>query len=91
MITFTEFNKERELRQITVISFVTASLYILISFIDRIIVSDEMKDTFIILHMFVLPSILFFVSMLAYKQKYYKFMIVLYRYILGVCCIWIRF
>ncbi|WP_455757584.1 sensor histidine kinase [Sulfurimonas sp.] len=78
MITLDEFNKNRELRQITVVSFVTATVYIVLSFLDIVIVSTEMKDTFIALHMFATPTILFVVSILAYKQKYYKLMMGLY-------------
>jgi len=81
MITFDEFHKERELRQIAFISFITACAYILMSFLDRIIVSPDMKGTFIVFHLFVMPSILFVVFILAYKQKYYKFMIRLYMFV----------
>jgi len=81
MITFDEFHKERELRQIAFISFITACAYILLSFLDRIIASPEMKDTFIAFHLFVMPSMLFVVFILAYKQKYYKFMISLYMFV----------
>ena len=80
MISLNEFNKERELRQIIVISFVTACAYILVSFLDRNVISSPMKDSLIVFHLFVMPSILFFITLLAYTKKYYTFMIVLYMF-----------
>ncbi len=80
MMNFDTFYREEELRQIQVISFLTASLYIFFYFLDISSSLGEAEKYFIFLHVVIMPCILFTVSYLAYTQKYYKEMIRLYSF-----------
>jgi len=68
MISFDEFNKKRELKQVWIVSFVTGCLYIASALLN-IFASVEKVDIQILLFNFiVVPAILFTVSYATYKN-----------------------
>ncbi len=74
---FDKWREQPQLKQIYVISLLTAFLYIIMSFADRVVAPTETKSLMIFVHIFAVPSILLIISILAYLKKYKLFMITL--------------
>jgi len=67
---FDRWREPLQLRQIYVISFLTAALYIIMSFSDRLIAPEHVRSLMITVHLFLVPSILIITFALAYLNKY---------------------
>jgi two-component sensor histidine kinase len=72
---FDEWREQSQLKQIYVISILTAFLYIVMSFADRVIAPIETKSLMVFVHLFAVPSALLVISLLAHLKKYKSFMI----------------
>lgn len=57
--------------QISAITFLTALLYIIFTFLDKSWASEQVQDLMLKLHLFVVVPMLLTISLLAYKQRYY--------------------
>ena len=71
---FNEWQKSSNLKQISAISTVTALLYIVASYINRIYVPADILPLMIFVHLYLIPSILFVIAILAYLKKRSCFM-----------------
>lgn len=67
--SFIEWRQEHTYRQIAYISFVTATLYIFLSFINRFILPDESASNIANMQLFIIAPYVFILSFLAYKKK----------------------
>ncbi|WP_373004578.1 sensor histidine kinase [Sulfurimonas sp.] len=72
---FDRWREPLQLKQIYVISILTASLYIIMSFADRVIAPKETMSLMVFVHLWAVPSVLLVISLLTYLKKYKIFMI----------------
>ena len=73
---FDSWREPAQLKQISIITFLTAMLYVLLSFIDRLIAPQQVLSLMILFHLYLNPSILLLISLLAYFKKFYSIMII---------------
>jgi len=68
-IKYHEWSKEARRQQISVVMFLTATLYIIASQIERFIAPVDVLPLMITIHLILIPSMLLFISFLAYNKK----------------------
>lgn len=61
--------------QIRFICTLTAVLYIISAYIDTYFIPSEVLTLKLMIHLFLLPAILFFITFLTFKVKYYKILL----------------
>ena len=59
--------------QISAITFLTALLYIIFAFLDKSWASEQVQVLMLKIHLFAVAPILLTISFLAYKKRFYKF------------------
>lgn len=69
-LEFNEWRSVFELKQITFITTLTAFLYYIFTFIHQYIVLPEIVPIMTFWHLYVIPTLLLFVAILAYKKKF---------------------
>ncbi|MBN2870529.1 MAG: GGDEF domain-containing protein [Campylobacterales bacterium] len=74
---FREWDKDSRTVQIRSVTFLTALLYIIFSFIDREILTGEALSFAMTLHLYFLPPLLFLISAMTYAPKLYRIMTLL--------------
>ena len=72
---YNEWRESSQLKQISIISFITATLYLIMSFVDEQIAPKEILTFITLFHLFLLPILLYTVAYLAFRKKFYSFMI----------------
>jgi len=70
-----QWREPAHLKQIALISFITGSLYLIMSFVDQRIAPQEILSLVKLFHLILLPSLLYSITILALSKKYYTFMI----------------
>jgi len=74
MDSYKKIEIENQLKQISIICFLTAFLYLMLAVNDFLYAPDELKILMLIVHSIIMPSILFSLSLLAYFKKNLSFM-----------------
>ena len=74
---FKDWIRPIQLKQISAISFLTGLLYLLFAFVDYLISPENLLPLMYLVHIIVMPSILFAISILAYLKRNYTFMVLL--------------
>lgn len=74
---FERWDKPAQTIQIRFITLLTSLLYIIASYIDHVVLSDEALSFATLMHLYFLPLLLFLISAMTYSQKLYKPMIFL--------------
>jgi diguanylate cyclase (GGDEF)-like protein len=72
-IAFDQWMNETRLQSITYITALTAFMYIIFAYLNQLYLPKNILPTALFFHLFLVPSILFFISFLAYKKKNYCF------------------
>ena len=67
---FNDWREASRFRQTSRITILTAALYILYAFLDRLIAPAQTVELMITIHLYAIPSILFLISLLAYLKRY---------------------
>ena len=75
--TFKQLQKDTLLKQINIICFVTACLYLIIGLNDIFFAPPEFRTVMLSVHLIIMPFILFSLSALAYFKKYLSGMSIL--------------
>lgn len=70
---FNDWQEPSRLKQISGITFLTATLYLLMSVIDRFIAPQQILSLMVFIHLFAIPCILLVISILAYLKKFSSF------------------
>ena len=68
-VKYHDWSKEARRQQISVVMLLTATLYIIVSQIERFIAPVDVLPLMTALHLFIIPFVLLFISFLAYKKK----------------------
>lgn len=74
---YQRWRKPAILRQIAFISFITASLYLLMAFLDYKIAPKEILPNMLATHLILLPFLAYSITFFALKQKHYSWIIFL--------------
>jgi len=74
---FVEWDKSSKLIQIRMIALLTGILYLLVYYIDDVIFPTEAMPAVHLLHLYLLPSVLFLISLLTLSKKMYGVMLAL--------------
>jgi len=74
---FDRWREPLQLRQIYVISILTAILYIIMSFVDMNIAPKQAINMMVNVHLFMVPTILLVIAILAFFKKHYSLMTIL--------------
>ena len=72
---YKKWDKPARQIQIAAITFLTALLYIVFSFLDKSWASEPVQTVMIQIHMFFVVPLLFSISFLAYKKRFYSLVI----------------
>lgn len=71
--SYSEWNIRDNQIQIAIVTFITAILYVIYSFLDRHLLQGDLLSYATTLHLYVLPPILLFISISAFFKKYCNF------------------
>lgn len=66
---FTDWREPSRFKQISRIAILTAALYLLYSFLDRLVAPTQTAELMITIHLYAIPSILFLISLLTFLKK----------------------
>lgn len=61
--------------QIRFISALTGILYLISAYLDTLFAPDNVLSLKLTVHLYLLPAILFFITFLTFKERYYRFML----------------
>jgi len=72
MQNYEKLQKENRLKRISIVFFLTGSLYLTQGIADIFLSPDNIREIAIIMHLFIMPAGLFTVALLAYLRKNHK-------------------